>query len=301
MEEKKKVGTINSLLDVTKFSGESTGRMGPAIMFFVAAGVPFLAYVYWILSAVPFKLFLMFYIPYTIRMALITMGEEGRRLDQFKRQLFDAYSSTSEIMDIKTVHEDGMIEYTNGVVAYTQLAHNAGNMDQVQRAQSISSILRKLGNYDYDLRIYNTNLSDELYSRYEGVKLFTGDPNAARDFLKIIDYNREYAEAESLLVVTAITTYSRVNDFISLHDTCEAASKSSEAKVFRGLELATRSEISTLLSEDIDAHIDITEMQRVKYSDGNYYGSKVIEYDYAEEQQVVKTREDDMEGGFMVE
>jgi len=301
VEEKKK-GTINALLDITNFSGESSGRLMPIIMFFTLAGIPVIVYLYLLAGVLPLGVFLGFEIPFGIRMFMITIGDEGTRLNQFKRQLYDVYSSMTELMDIKTIHEDGMIEYTNGNICYLLLCYNRGAEDQQRRATVISNIIRSFKSYVFDVRVYNMEMEDELYSRYEGVKLFTDDASAAADFLKIIDFNREYATNNSLVSVTVFNVYGRIHEHRTLKEMCVGITKSSEAKVFRAMRVANQEEVGKFLSEDSDSYVSIEEMQIQKYSDGNYYDSKVVGYDLKEDEiKIIKEEaEDEMEGGFLV-
>jgi len=292
--------TSNSLLDVTKFSGEASGRMAPTLMFIALAGVPIMAYLYFLLGVVPIWVALIAYVPYAVRVGLITIGDEGTRLNQFKRQLYDVFSSTTEVMDVKQVHEDGMIEYTNGNIAYLIMLYNRDQANQAQRALGISNILRSFQNYLFDIRIYNMEMEDELYRRYEGVKFFSDDVDAAADFLKIIDYNREYARNNSLVSVTVLNVYGRLNECLTLKEICNSVTKSSESKLFRRVEVAKKSDVYKFLSEDMDTFVDIEEMQIQKYSDGEYYGSKVLGYDVVKETKE-KVEVDFMEGGFLVE
>lgn len=292
--------TINALLDVTKFSGEPSGRMMPTIVFIALAGVPIMGYLYFLLGLMPIWLFAVIYLPYVVRMWLITVGDETTRLNQFKRQLYDVYSSTTDLMDIKQIHEDGMIEYTNGNVAYLVAAYNRDQSNQSQRALGISRIIRSFQNYLFDIRMYNMEMEDELYRRYEGVKFFSDDVDAAADFLKIIDFNREYARNNSLVTVTVFNVYGRLNECKTLKEICISATKSTEAKIFRKIIVANKELVYKLLAEDMDTFVDVEEMQIQKYSDGEYYGSKVLGYDIVK-QEKEEEEKDFMEGGFLVE
>lgn len=298
-EKENKVKTINTLLDIERFSGESAGRLGPVLWFFGLAGGPLLIFLYSLYGVIPIKYFLIPYIPYVIKIALVTLGEEGKRLEQYKRQMYDVYSSIYDVMEIKTIHKDGMIEYVNGMICYNLVAYNAGNMDPIKRAQLIRAINSEIGrSYDFDIRGYNTNIADDLYRRYEGVKLF-GDEEVARDFLSIIDHNRDIATKRTLMTVTVYCVYAKINDYKTLKMRLESILKKPEARAFKELKIADGDSVAFILSEDIDAYVSFEELQREKYSTGQFFGSHVVEYD---EQTKEETKKEDeiFDRGFMV-
>lgn len=299
--ERENPGTINALLDVTRFSGEPSGRMMPTILFIASIGLPVMGYLYLLLGIVPIWLFLVVFIPYAIRMGLLTIGDEVNRLNQFKRQLYDVFSATTDLMDVKLIHENGMIEYTNNNVAFNLVAYNRDQSNQEKRALAISNIIRGFGSYIFDIRVYNVEMEDELQRRYDGVKFFAGDPEAASDFLKVIDFNREYAKNNSLVSMTVFTVYGRLHEWHTLYSVCESAVKSAEAKVFRKFEIADKEKVMKIMNEDMDTYIDLEEMQIQKYADGNYYGSKVLGYNLVEGENKTEEEKDFMEGGFLVE
>lgn len=299
MSDKQRVDTINTLLDIQKFSGESEGRLGPVLWFFGLAGAPLLVFIYFFYGIVPMKWFLLPYIFYVLRIALITIGEEGKRLEKFKRQLYDIYSSVQDIMEIKTIHKDGMIEYTNGLVCYFLVAYNAGNMDNIKRAQLIKQINTDIGrSFEFDIRGYNTSIADDLYRRYEGVKLF-GDEEVARDFLAIIDYNRDLATKRTLMTVTVFCVYARLGDFQDVRRRLEGILRKPESKAFRNMRIPDGDSISWILSEDIDTYVSYEEIQRVKYSTGQFFGSHVVEYDVDLDEGKLKIEDTMYERGFI--
>lgn len=300
MEDKQeKPDTINMLLDIEKFSGEFSGRMTPVLVFLLLAGAPALIFVYLFVGKINILYLLPFYIIYVIRLAMITVGKESKRVEEFKRQLHDQYSSALDLINIKTIHPDGCLEYINNTTAYLVIASNGSYIDELQRAQIVRRFILKISDgYNIDILVQNIVASDELSRRYDGVKFYS-NAEVANDFIEIIDHNREIISSNSLITQVVFIVKSRKSDYKKLKETVESAINSQDAKAFKALTLATDKEVYSILSRDIDAYLDFNEMQRKKYRKGNYYGSEVIGYDLHEvkEDKKVDTSE---ERGFMI-
>ena len=112
---------VSMLLDIDNFYGEHEGRLGPTLKFLLIGGAPILLWVY-TGFIVPAFLFFPFWVVWLIRVGLITLGRERDRLVQFRKQINDEYASIYELLNIKTIHQDGCIEYVNGMVAYAVVA-----------------------------------------------------------------------------------------------------------------------------------------------------------------------------------
>jgi hypothetical protein len=289
--------TINMLLDIEKFSGEHVGRITPVLVFLLTAGLPVLILMYLFVGKVNLLYFLPFWIVYAIKIGLITVGREAKRVEEFKRQLYDQYSSSLDLMNIKTVHDDGCVEYVNGNVSYYVVATNGNLTDELMRAQIVRKFFIQLNEgYIVDIHVHNIVASDELANRYQGVKLFS-DGEAAKDFISLIDHNRLIISNNSLITQVVFIVKAKKKEYRKLKENIETALASEDAKVFRGLKLSSFEEVEVILSRDIDAYVDFQEMQRKKYRSGNYFGSKVAGYDLTEE---IKKEDETEERGFMI-
>lgn len=287
--DKSKPKTINSLLDIERFSGESQARLGPIMYFLMLASAPFLLYAYFLLGRVPIKYVVPFFIIHVIRSWMVTLGNEKVRLGQFRQQLYDEYSSIGEVMSIKTIHEDGMVEYSTNKVAYLIATSNNSHLDDVYRAQMIRRLIADIpGHFNLDIRGQNMINVDNLSSRYQGVQFF-GTKEAARDYLDIIDYNRKIIKEDTIITRTVFIISTRRQYFKELKSVVEALAQSNEVKAFKSLKIADQKLAREIISRDIDTYIDFEEINKMKYAQELYHGSYVERYDYVD---VPKTKKE---------
>lgn len=288
---------VSMLLDIDSFYGESEGRLGPTIKMLVLGAIPILAWVYtgffipaWIIW--PFEII------WFIRVAMLTVGREKQRLAQYRKQLNDDYSSTAELLRIKTIHEDGCVEYTNGQVAYLMVAANGTSYDALARSMTIRDFFSQIGkHFDFDFYIQNITEMKSLEQRYSNVKLFV-DEDAAKDFIDIIDHNRKVVYSESRLTRIVMVVKGSRNYWTDIRDDCKQACSSAAARAFKDVHIATRDEVKDIIDTDIRGYVDIDgELQR-KYATHKYYGSRVLFF--GEEPVHVETRDESEERGFMV-
>lgn len=266
---------VTMLLDVDNFYGETEGRLGPLIKFLLIGVGPALLWAYFGFH-IPHWLFVPLWIIWVIRIAMITLGREKERLKQFRKTIHDDYASIYELLNIKTIHPDGCIEYTNGQVAYAVVASNGTTYDSLQRSKGIRDFLSLLGS-DYDLDVYIQNITElqSLETRYNNVKLFTGEA-AAKDFIDIIDHNRKVVYSQSLLTRIVFVTKGRKGYWTDIRDNCKQACYSSAARAFKDVHIAERAEIQDILNTDIRGVVDLDSLLQRKYATHEYFGSRVL-------------------------
>jgi hypothetical protein len=274
----KKQETINMLLDVDNYYGEHEGRLAPVLIFLSVAATPVLLYAY-LSFPISAKIFFPIYGVFVIRMALIIIGRERERLVHFKKQLYDVYSSIYELLNIKTIHDDGCVEYVNGKVGYMLVVVNGTVLDDIQRSQMVMEFLTLLGSdYDMDVLVQNITETKALENRYKGVKLFSS-PEAAQDFVDIIDHNRKIVYASSLLTRTIFFVKGAKSQWKDIKKNLDMAKFSQQAKAFKEVHIADKDEVVEILSRDVNGTVDLDVMLQKKYATGEYFGSHVVGYD----------------------
>lgn len=287
---------VSMLLDIDNFYGEHEGRLGPTLKFLVIGGAPIVLWVY-TGFLIPSYLFFPLWVIWLIRVGLLTLGREQERLVQFRKQINDEYASTYELLNIKTIHPDGCIEYVNGTVAYMVIAINGTTYDPTSRAQMIHGFMSLFGN-DYDVDIYVQNITDmrSLEERYNNVKLFV-DEDAAKDFIDIIDHNRQVVYSQSLLTRTVFVVKGRKSEWTDVRDNCKMAVYSAPAKAFKEVKIGLREDVQDVLNTDIRGVVDLDSLLQKKYATHQYHGSRVLYFDDEPEEEDVDTIKE--ERGFM--
>ena len=110
---------INTLLNIDSVFGEYEGHVLPIILTIGLAALPLLAWLF-LLQGTFIKLWwvIVFDLLWTGRWALIILGKEKQKMQFYEQQKVDEYKSSDELVHANHVHDDGLIEYDNGQVAY---------------------------------------------------------------------------------------------------------------------------------------------------------------------------------------
>lgn len=110
--------TINVLSNIDHFMGEHEGRVGPVLVFLGISAAPALLYIFMLQAVVPFRPMLVFEMLWTARMALYILGDEKRKIAQYRREREGVYKTADSMVRVSSVTKDGLIEYSDGGVAY---------------------------------------------------------------------------------------------------------------------------------------------------------------------------------------
>lgn len=289
MPEKKKE-TIGMLLDIEHLYGEHESRLGPILISLCLAGAPILVYVgFGLFAYIPIWLFVPIEIYVIIRVLLKVQGRESYRMRIFKRQLYDEYSSTSQYVNVKTIHDSGCIEFVNGNIMFLVCCFNGTCEDEVRRSIEVRKLLMGLlSDYVFDVYIHNINLSPELRNYYKKVNRFDKN-DSARNFIKIIDYTLSLTENTSLVQCTIFAVRGKLSDWKDIQHQITIACKSKTAKCYKTIYPVTDpQEITDILNRDIDSTVQISELLRSKYATDDFGSSRVLAYDLADDMEVVQ-------------
>lgn len=291
---------IQMLLDIENIFGESTRGLGKFVLTLLACAVPVLLVIYTSLFIfIPWQILVVLEVIWCIRMFMIIQGEEKPRVANYKRVRDDAFAMMDGLVRLRTIHPQGCVEYINGAVAFFIITYNDSSKDVIGKSRQIDRFINlAVGKHPFDIYVQNLTDTDQLDKKYSNVKLFP-DMDAAKDFMEIIDYNREVVESRSTLTKNIICVRGTKYQWKDILGDITTAINSESARVFRQCYLATdHDEIEEILSRDLDGNLDLDEMLRKRYYTGETFGSKIISYNYkdlkAEEEKRVEEIEDDM-------
>lgn len=282
--------TIGMLLDIEHIYGGHEGRMGPIVICLCTAFGPPLLYVYYGLwSLVPIWLFVILDLLVTIKVALITLGKERERKEKFKKQLYSDYSEPAKLMNIKTIHRDGCIEFINGTVYYLVCCFNGTCDDEVQRSVQMRKLhVNLIGDYEFDTYIFNINEAPALREYYKKVATFEKS-DAAVNFIHIIDHSLELVENNSIVLCTVYAIRGHRSDWKDMAAQIDTAINSKLSRCYKSIHRVTSvEEVSMLLNRDADTVINVDELLREKYATQNYGSSKVLAYDLPDDKEIIQ-------------
>lgn len=282
--------TIGMLLDIEHIYGQHESRITPIITSLLVAGIPPMLYVYfgWF-EYIPLWIAIPVEIIVIIRTVMIILGREGYRLKMYKRQLFDEFTTTSQYMNIKTIHDDGLIEYLNGNVVYLVCCFNGSNSDPIRHSAAVRKFITNLiGEYNFDIYIHNITATPELREYYKKVAQFNRNASAV-NFIKIIDYSMQLVQDNSLVQCTIYAIKGRRSDWKDMKKQIDTACNSQIARVYKTcFRVDDPFVVSDIIDRNIDTTLNLQELLRTKYVTGNYDTSKVIVYDLPEDKEVVQ-------------
>ena len=300
--------TIGMLLDIEHLYGEHEGRMGPLLIALLLSASPVLLYIYFgLYMRIPIPLFVVVETIFTARVFMILVGREPYRVQLYRKQLNDDYISTASMLNIKTVHPDGCIEYLSGRVAYLVCCFNGTAEDDIQRSIQLRKFLETmLGDFEFDTYIHNITDSPALRDYYNDVARFSKN-KAAVNFIDIIDHNIELTRDTSQVQCTIYTIKGHKSDWRTIRNQIDAALNSRMARCYKtAYRVNDPDEINEILNRNIDSVINISDLLRRKYATNQYDSSKVLAYDLPENKEILQGKSaqvkviDDVpvEGGF---
>lgn len=273
------LGMISPLVDIDNYFGVSSKRMLPVILMGVVAFIPCIIYAQFLIQIMSIKVFLILFTIWMTRWSLIIIGEEPKRLAQFKRQIAEVYASAQELMMIKTIHNDGLIEYMNGRVKYLIVVENGSEMDsEVVHSRFYSFIKGLSSSYVPDIYIQNMVGETTLEGRYSKLQFDTSS-NASKAYLSIIDFNVELEKNFSLVVRTVFAVKGRRGDFLDMKEKISGELATANVNIFRDLHIAEKDEVGDIIGRDLLMNINFLKLNREKYKTDDYRGCEVIGFD----------------------
>lgn len=284
---------IPMLLDIEHFYGQSEGRLAPLVTTLIIIAAPVLLYVYFgLFTFIPLWAFIPVEIIVAIRVIMIIPGREAYRLRMFRRQLYDEYTSTANLINIRTIHsggytpkgstvsQDGLVEYMNGNIAYYVQAYNGTVSDDIQHTRNLRKFINQLcGEHPFDVYVMNMNTTMALNEYYKKITNFERN-ESADNFIKILDHNKERTENNSMLQTIIFCIKGQKSDWREMKVSIVNTLKSKDAKCFKSVKLLeTEEEINAVINRNIDTVVNINDLLRRKYRNEEYGTSKVIKFD----------------------
>lgn len=273
--------TIAMLLDVEHLHGDHEGRLGPLVTTLLISGAPVLFYAYYgLFDVIPVWIFAPLEIIFALRIVMLIPGRERYRVESYKRRLYDDYSDVAKLMRIKTIYDDGLVEYVNGRVFYAVKCYNGTCEDELQRTLLLRKLLNSMvGEFEFDVYILNESDTSALRRYYKLISRF-GKNRASLMFIKIVDLLISLTKHKSMVMCTVFVIKGTRSDWKQMKVQIDGAILSTMSKAFKKIyRVKDRAELKALISQDIDTNIDIDELLRAKYKTGEYYTSKVVAYD----------------------
>lgn len=270
---------MNTLLNIDTAFGEYEGHVMPLIITIAIAATPILVWLF-LLQGTPIRFWyvLVFDVLLTARMALKILGKENEKLKFWRQQRADEYRSADELVHVKQLHEDGLIEYDTGKVAYIIVGYPKAYLTDDKLSVEMEKFMNELDMWNWDCSLYNTVdeilLSDDLPL----LKRYT-DKEVISERIDFYDYQDEWSRTHTGLYSYVFLVQAQKYDWKRMKNHLEELVSSELSSAFNSLRICNYDECCELFNRDVCAYIDINKMLTKKYDNDQFFGSEVLWHD----------------------
>lgn len=272
---------INTLLNIDSVFGEYEGRVLPIILMIMCGAAPLLAWLF-LLQGTPIKFtwVLIFDLLFSGRMALIILGKEKEKLRFYEQQKSDEYKSAEELIHVKYITEDGLIEYDNGRVGFLIEGYLREYLTDDKLSVDMENFMNELDNNGWQWDLFMHNTVDELLCEdsLPNLERYTDD-EVIRERISFYSYQDEWSRTHTgLYKIIFLVTCAKFN-WKKLKANLDELITSELANVFNDVKICDYDEVIDTFNRDICGFADINKMLVQKYDNDEYYSSKVLWYD----------------------
>lgn len=269
---------INTLLNIGNYFGEFQGKTLPIVIFIGVVAAPLLGWLFILQMAVPFLWFLPIWIIWIIHWALVIPGKEKEKMKQYDTQRSDEYKAADELIHTSHIHEDGLIEYQSGTVAYILTGFMKDFIKDKKMSLALEVLFEELDMWNWDY--FAQNVVDEVLTE-------DGLPNCAKyvdkqviaDRIDFYNYQDNYSRNHTSLYRHVFLVYSSKVNWKKMRNHLEELVSSETCDCFNEIYICDKKQVSDICNRDLCAYVDLMSMLTKKYDNDEFYGSKVMWYD----------------------
>lgn len=280
---------INVLANVDSYFGTSQSRIGPILLYIGVIAIPVMLYVFLFISILPLWVLIVFEALFAARMALLILLDEKGKMKVYMASRQDEYANADDIIRVSNIQDDGMVEYENGTIMYILSAFTTTYLSEDALAEDLERFLKLLIDFNFDMHINLVVDEYRLQDSLENLQVYEDKELMKERVDMYVHFDKECSENSMLYRIDIPVRASRY-DWKRLRKTLENATSSSIAKCFKQCFVCNKDQVEDVLSRDIFAFVNVTEMMQKKHNSEEYQGSKV--YFYGEEEITVS--EEDM-------
>ena len=269
---------MNTLLNIDNMFGEYEGHVLPIVIMIGLAAAPLLVWLFFLINTpIKFWWVAIFDLFWSGRWALIILGKEKEKLAFYEQQRADEYKSADEIVHVTFVHDDGLIEYDNGRVAYIVTGYPKGYISDARFSTEFEEFMNELDTWNWDLYLHN--VSDELLCEDSLPNLVKyKDKQVIEERIEFYSYQDEYSRSNTGLYRFVFLVHSYKYNWKRMRSHLDELVSSEIASCFNEVTIADYDMVNDIMNRDICGYVNIMEMLTKKYDNEQYYGSKVLWY-----------------------
>lgn len=264
-------------MNINNYFGEHKSRLAPVLMFLLVAAAPLMLYAVVLVAYIPWKVMLCFEIPWAIRWALIIPGQEKKRIAAYIQQAEDEYASANELANIVQVTDDGMIERTNGTIAYIVSGFAATYIDDNSFTLDMEAFISQLKGLNYDTYCFQVTDEVLLQNELEKLTVYTDD-RIIKERMSFYEEQDEYCQKNGSLYRIVFLVKGSRYEWKALRKRLESLVNSEDARVFKSCKIYNGEQVEDIMSRDTCTNMRIRQMLVDKHDNNQYYGSRVLYY-----------------------
>lgn len=284
---------INMLVNVNNIFGNYEKQIAPFIKCIILSSIPILLYLMIFNRIFTFKALLLFEIPYSIFVALCTIGRRKERLEQYRASRNDIYSNFRKIIRLSNFYDNGIIEYQNGRIAVILSGFTKTYISDMDYEKDMSNFLSRLDKYDYDIHIHTVIGENTLLNNSECLSVYKNNLAFMRERLDLYKVCDDYVNENCVLFRYNYIIKSQKYNWKDLLTEMEEIVKSSSSTVFSNLHIVTdKTEQSDIMGRDVCSYVSVTELIQSKFINEEYNNSEVLFYGNDVPSEYIEEKED---------
>lgn len=268
---------INMLMNIDNYFGSHDGKKSPMLIFLFASAAPFLFYVFFLNAIVPLKFMLVFEVLWVLFMALMILGKTPQKVREHRKERENVYSTSEQLIRVSNVTDDGLIEYSNGTIAYIVSGYTLDFVDDDAFTIAMEKFLRQLRGYDYDILSHMVIDEYKLQNNFEGLTSYA-NTEAISERIQFYQDQDEYCSQSTEAFRISIVVKASKYDWKTLKLKLDNLVKSEIAYCWKELKVCDANEANDVLSRDLCMDINIVNMLVEKYKNDEFFGSQVLFY-----------------------
>lgn len=276
---------INTLLNIDNFAGEHSGRFLPWLIFFAIGAVPIFLWIFImpLIEAFGFKLkpfniaFIIFEVLWLIRWFLITIGQEKKRIAQYKLRKSGKYKSAGEIVHLNYVYDNGVILYDNGQLAIMFGGYLKGYTSPKKMSLDFQDFIECLDNLSWDMYCFQ-ELDYNINAELPKLKSYQ-DKEVINDRIQFFKTQGDYINNNGKLYKYVFRVNVSKSDWKTTLKLITELINSDVASVFNEIKVFNRDDVYEAVNRDIEGYVDINKLIMGKFDSFDLHGSKPLWFD----------------------
>ena len=282
---------MNTLLNIDSVFGEYEGHVMPIILTIAMVGLPLLIWLFLLQGTfIKFWYVCVFDVFWGARWALIILGKESEKMKFYNQQRADEYKSADELVHVQHVHDDGLIEYDNGMIGYIISGYVKGYLTDDKLSVDMENFMNELDMWNWDMMLHNT--VDEILCEdsLPNLKRYT-DNEVIRERIDFYNYQDEWSRTHTALYRVSFLVTGAKYAWKKMRAHLDELVSSELALMFNEITILDYYGVIDLFNRDICGFVDITTMLTKKFDNEEYFQSGVLWYDDEVPEEMVPEKE----------